>query len=64
MIQKNKNLLGLRSTEIRNRISGANSRKRSPLETRLILKRWSKSQEGKMAQKLWESKQFLKSIGK
>ena len=45
MIQKNKNSLGLRRTEIRNRISGANSRKRTHLETRLIFKRWAKFQQ-------------------
>jgi hypothetical protein len=39
------------------------NKKRSPLETRLIFRRWSESQEGKMSRKLWESKQFLKSIG-
>jgi len=39
------------------------SHKRSHLETRLIFRRWSESQEGKMSRKLWESKQFLKSIG-
>ena len=38
MIQKNKNSLGLRGTQIRNRIYGANSHKRTHLETRLIFK--------------------------
>jgi|TARA_B100000953_G_C17841740_1_gene365313 hypothetical protein len=35
----------------------------SHLEKRLFLRKWAKSQEGSMARKLWESKQFLKSIG-
>ena len=40
-----------------------NKRPLTHLEKRLVLKRWAKSQNGSMARKLYESKQFLKSKG-